>query len=291
MENLISLGGNTPVASQQIIDYYDHCQVDYSIVWHLKTHLSMHYGYWDKDVKNLRGALLRLNDELAIKAGITDSDAVLDAGCGVGGSSVYLANKYGCNVTGITLSKKQAAFATAQAANKGLSHKVDFQVRDFTATNFPDESFDVVWAIESVCHANEKADFLKEAFRVLKKGGRLIMADFFRNKQELDKEGQYWMNNWAATWAIPEFEYDKAFVAKAKNAGFTSVETNDVTENILPSARRLYYCFIPGIICDGTLRILGKRKPENKSNVWSTYYQYQALKRGFWNYHIFKATK
>jgi cyclopropane fatty-acyl-phospholipid synthase-like methyltransferase len=290
MENSASLG-YPAIAQQQIIDYYDHCQVDYSIVWHLKTHLSMHYGYWDKDVKNLRGALLRLNDELATRATISSSDVVLDAGCGVGGSSIHLAAKYGCKTTGITLSEKQAAFATAQAANKELSHKVDFLVNDFTATNFPDESFDVVWAIESVCHANEKADFLKEAFRVLKKGGRLIMADFFRNAQEPNAEGKYWLDKWAASWAVPEFEYDKVFVDKAWRTGFSSVELDDVTENILPSAKRLYYYFIPGVICDGTLRILGKRKLENRSNVWSTYYQYQALKRGFWNYHIIKATK
>lgn len=282
---------NATIENHNIVDYYDNCQVDYSIVWHLKTHLSLHYGYWDQTTKRLRDALIRMNDVLAQKVQINPSDKVLDAGCGVGGSAIYLAKKYNCSVDGITLSKNQVEFATEKADNKNLKHKLNFLVADFTKMPYNDNTFDVVWAVESVCHAHEKADFLKEAFRVLKKGGRLIIADFFRTMENPDTEQNKLLNNWGDTWAVPNFEYIKLFENKAVKAGFSVNKTQNITKNIRPSAERLYYCFVPGIICDGFLRFVGKRNHLHKANVWSTYYQYKSLKQDLWNYYIFSATK
>ena len=279
------------IDNQNIVEYYDNCQVDYSIVWHLKTHLSLHYGYWDHTTKRLREALLKMNDVLAQKINLMPSDKVLDAGCGVGGSAIYLAGKYNCSVHGITLSKNQADFAKAKAKEKNLGEKVIFSVADFTKMPFPDESFDVVWAVESVCHANDKKEFLKEAFRVLKKGGRLIIADFFRTMDKPDKLQDNLLTNWGKSWAVPHFEYIRNFEEISVETGFTSVESENITQNIRPSAERLYYCFVPGIICDGFLRLVGKRNQLHKANVWSTYYQYKSLKDNLWNYYIFSAKK
>ena len=143
--------------------------------------MAMHYGYWDKDTRNLRQSLTNMNVKLAELTGISKDDFVLDAGCGVGGSSIFLAKNFGCKVIGITLSSKQVEAAKMNALNNGISGKATFEINNYSSTNYPDEIFDVVWAIESVCHAAEKADFLREAHRILKKGGRLIMADFFSN--------------------------------------------------------------------------------------------------------------
>lgn len=279
------------LSQQDIINYYDHCQVDYSIVWHLKTHLSLHYGYWEPDTKRLRDALIKMNDVIAETVQIKESDKVLDAGCGVGGAAMYLAEKFNCHAHGITLSQNQVDFALNKAKERNLLDKVSFTAADFTKMPFPDESFDVVWATESVCHAHEKADFLKEAHRVLKKGGRLIVADFFRTMETPNQEEKALLDNWGKSWAVPHFEYINAFDDKAKMAGFSSTKTKNITQNIMPSAKRLYYCFVPGIICDGFLRAFGRRNKLHKANVWSTYYQYQSLKRNFWNYFIFMGVK
>lgn len=282
---------NKVIENHHIVDYYDNCQVDYSIVWHLKTHLSLHYGYWDDTTQKLRHALLKMNDVLADKVQIKSTDLVLDAGCGVGGSAIYLAQKYNCSVHGITLSKNQAEFAENKAKEKNLNHKTTFSVGDFTKMPFNDESFDVVWAVESVCHAHEKSDFLKEAFRVLKKGGRLIVADFFRKMENPDIGEDKLLKNWGKSWAVPHFEYIKHFEIKANKNGFSNLQIQNITKNIRPSAERLYYCFVPGIVCDGFLRFIGKRNKLHQANVWSTYYQYKSLKKDLWNYYIVSAKK
>ena len=120
-----------------------------------------------------------MNEVMMEAANIKSTDKVLDAGCGIGGSSIFLAEKIGCNVTGISLSEKQINKAKELAIKKKVEDKVDFKVMNYCATDFPDESFDIVWGCESICYADDKEQFIKEACRLLKPGGRLVVADGF----------------------------------------------------------------------------------------------------------------
>jgi cyclopropane fatty-acyl-phospholipid synthase-like methyltransferase len=281
---------NAVVTEKDIVNYYEQCQVDYEIVWHLNSQMCMHYGYWDDTTPTLRSALRNMNVKLAAFAKIKHDEKILDAGCGVGGSSIFLATKFHCEVEGITLSKQQVNYAIQKAGDLGL-HKVNFFVGNYLNTKFPDNYFDVVWAIESVCHAFDKRIFLEEAFRVLKKGGRLVVADFFSNGEKYNHDPNSWLQKWASTWAVPSFECLDNFKINAEEIGFNNIHSSNITSHILPTAKRLYYCFIPGVICDTFLRIFGKRTPLNKANVRSTLYQYKSLKAGMWSYHFFKAIK
>lgn len=278
------------MSEEEIIRYYDDCHQDYQIVWHLNSHYCMHYGYWNARTVNLRAALVEMNHQVALRAEVRNHQKVLDAGCGVGGSAFFLAQKLQCQVEGITLSKKQVEFATQKAYELNLSNRVRFSVGNFTSTHFDDGSFDVVWAIESVCHAAEKRDFLKEAFRVLKPGGRLIVADFFVNEKP-EENGKRWIQRWENAWAIPKFESLHDFLLKTSQVGFKQLMDENITDNIYPSAKRLYYCYIPGMICHNVLSLLGRRTDYNARNVWSTLYQYKALQKNLWNYHLVRAVK
>ncbi len=64
-------------------------------------------------------------------------------------------------------------------------------MQDYTQTSFADETFDHIWALESICCALKKTDFIKEAYRILKKGGGFAIADGFACKRNLtEKEWQ-----------------------------------------------------------------------------------------------------
>ena len=78
--------------------------------------------------------------------------------------------------TGITLSPVQANRATERAKIAGLESNVNFLVADALNMPFPDESFDLVWSLESGEHMPDKIKFLQECCRVLKPGGTLILA-------------------------------------------------------------------------------------------------------------------
>lgn len=276
---------------QDIARYYDLSEVHYRLFWNLDKSQSLHYGYWDKSTKSFHDALLNLNKVLAAKASIVQTDVILDAGCGVGGSSLWLARNFGCRVEGISLTMKQVEKANYFAKEAGLSDNVNFTQQDFSQTHFPSASFDVVWAIESVCHAEDKSLFLREAFRLLKKGGRLVMADFFKTK-DLPEKGEKMVKRFANSWAINDFAVWEEFEQQAYESGFQNVETEDAGRAILPSAKRLYRSYFLGKPAAVLYRIFnGKPTSLAANNVDSAYLQYATLKKGWWKYRLVKAVK
>ena len=278
-------------SNKDIEQYYDLSQTHYKRVWNLQKSRSLHYGYWDSSTKNFHEALLNINKVLAAKAAIKKENNVLDAGCGIGGSSLWLAKNIGCNVTGISLSAKQVATANKLSAEENLQTIAIFEQKDFTATNYPSESFDVVWAIESVCHAADKSKFIAEAYRLLKKGGRLIMADFFK-QQNLSGKAAALITQWANGWAIDDFATIESFTEQLTHAGFTKAIIEDATTKIIPSAKRLYRAYFPGVV-GGFLYKLFNPKPTiyGKKNIDTAYLQYKALKKNLWTYKIVLAEK
>jgi tocopherol O-methyltransferase len=164
---------------RQIQEFYDASSGLWEGIW--GEH--MHHGYYgpDGNLKKLdrRLAQIDLIEELLAWAGefaIDRPQNILDVGCGIGGSSLYLAEKFGARVTGITLSPVQANRAKERAKAAGLQEMTDFQVANALDQPFADNSFDLVWSLESGEHMPDKAKFLQECYRVLKPGGTLILA-------------------------------------------------------------------------------------------------------------------
>lgn len=274
----------------KIIDYYDQTEIDYRLIWHLDSQMAMHYGFWDKTTKNFIQALQRENEILSQIVKIKRSDLVLDAGCGVGGSSIYLAKKYGCRVVGVTLSRQQVVKAKDNAIKHQVDHLTEFKVTDFTKTKFKSNTFDVVWAVESVCHTPSKQKFIKESFRILKKDGRLILADFFV-KDKFSFTEEKIVSSWLKGWSVKSLESMERFQRFLKETGFKNVITKNMTGKIRPSAKRMYVYYFPGLVVGWGLKLLGLRSKVQNDNIWAAYYQYQALKRNLWEYGVFYAQK
>ncbi len=277
-------------SKNDIARYYDLSEVHYRKIWKLDKSRSLHYGYWDSSVKNFHEALLNINKVLAEAAQIKEGEKILDAGCGVGGSAIWLAKEKNCPVTGISLNENQINKAIALAKTSGVTEKVLFEQKDYSNTLYPDNSFDVVWAIESVCYADDKSDFLKEAYRILKPGGRLIIADFFRRKNLSPKERDQ-ITKWAACWAINDFSTTEDFDDKLKSC-FHDIAWENATDAIMPSAKKLYRSYFAGIVGAKLYQFFNPHATElGKNSVQSAYLQYRTLKRGLWKYQIVKAVK
>ncbi len=277
--------------NEDISRYYDLSEVHYRRVWKLDKSRSLHYGYWDESVKNFHEALLNINKVLAEYAEIKEGEKVLDAGCGVGGSSIWLAKEKNCRVTGISLNERQVDQANISAMKFGLSDKVLFEQKDYTNTFYPSNSFDVVWAIESVCYADDKGMFLKEAYRILKPGGRLIIADFFKSENLTPKDAKL-VQQWAHGWAVNDFATTKEFYLKLVAANFQNIKMMEATEAIMRSAKKLYRSYFIGIIGAKLYRILKPNATSlGKNNVHNAYLQYKTLKKRLWKYQIVRAMK
>jgi tocopherol O-methyltransferase len=165
----------TSTLNSQIQQFYDASSGLWEQVW--GEH--MHHGYYGptgKEKKDRRQAQIDLIEELLNWAGVEQAKEILDVGCGIGGSSIYLAQKFNARAVGITLSPVQASRATERALEAGLATDVQFQVADALDMPFADDTFDFVWSMESGEHMPDKEKFLQECYRVLKPGGTFLMA-------------------------------------------------------------------------------------------------------------------
>lgn len=282
---------NNGITHRQIVDYFDTCDIDYKLFWNLDKSYAMHFGYWDEKVKNFPQALERENEILAEKAKIKSSDVVLDAGCGVGGSSIFLAKKFGCKMIGITLSKKQVETATKNAERSGVANLTEFFVMDFENTTFSDEKFDVVWAIESVCYANSKKKFLESINRILKPSGRLIIADGFAVKKDYNDNEKDIIQKCLSGWGVNFLETARNFEIFLAQNGFHHISFTDITKNIMPSSKRLYQYSFPGMFFGKIAEFLKIRTKTQTGNIVAAHYQHIALLRNLWEYGIFYAEK
>lgn len=276
---------------ERIIQYYDHCEQDYRLFWDLDHSHAMHAGYWDAQTSTLRQALRRENEILAEKVGIKFSDHVLDAGCGVGGSAIFLAQQYSCQVKGITLSAKQVETARRKAAAAKVNPLPVFEVMDYARTRFEDHTFDVVWGVESVCHAPDKKLFLEEAARVMKPGGRLIVADGFAMRKAYTGRDAIQMSRWLRGWGVDSLETVDSFYSHLIQAGFTNISYENITTHVIPSSRRLYWYSWPAVSLSKCLELVGLRTSHQTENLVGARYQYITLKRNLWQYGIFKAER
>lgn len=122
-----------------------------------------------------RVTFTRLHDVLLEQVGILAGPRALDAGCGLGGTMLTLAESLGATCVGLTLSPSQAATANAEAARRQLGARVRADVRSFDDP--PPGPFDLIVAIESLAHSLDPARSVAALSETLAPGGRLIVVD------------------------------------------------------------------------------------------------------------------
>lgn len=272
--------------------HYDECYRDYLFAWCNSDNLALHYGYWDQSTPyRQHQALLNKNQVLYDKAGIKSSDHVLDAGCGIGGSSIWMAKQHGNRVTGITISAKQADYARQHATRHGVGELANFEVTDFCQTPFADASFDVAWALESSCHALNKGDFLRESWRVLKPGGRLVVCDGFLLQRQFNERQWRAVLTCLNGWAVPNLCARDEFTQLLQLQGFAEIECHDITPQTLPSADYMYKVAKRLQPVQKISQWLGLRTPAQTANYLVGLAQHQLFSENLTEYLIFTARK
>ena len=182
----------------------------------------IHLGYYsDEDMAKGAGTLLgcKVKDFIEAKFDFVDKmlewsecppepARVLDVGCGIGGTSRHLAKRLGPNskVQGITLSPNQVKRATELAAAQGVDN-ASFQVMNALEMDFPDNTFDLVWACESGEHMPDKKKYVEEMIRVLKPGGTIVIATWCQRETppEFTPEEEANLKFLYEEWAHPYF--------------------------------------------------------------------------------------
>ncbi len=196
----------------------------------------VHLGFYGDPPtqKDFRKAKIDFVHELVQWSGLDQlppGSRVLDLGCGIGGSSRILAEDYGFDVLGITISPAQALRAR-ELTPEGLSCR--FEVMDALDLQLDQGSFDAVWSVEVGPHISDKQRFADELLRVLRPGGYLALADWNR-RDNLDGEmsllEKWVMRQLLVQWAHPEFASIYGFRNNLINSPFCdgAVQSDDWT--------------------------------------------------------------
>jgi tocopherol O-methyltransferase len=228
-----------PTLTQKIQQFYDTSSSLWEQIW--GEH--MHHGYYGvdgKQPKERRQAQVDLIEELLLWAKVQQATRILDVGCGIGGSSLYLAEKFGAIATGITLSPVQATRATERAIAAGLATgrpSAQFQVADALNLPFADQSFDFVWSLESGEHMPDKTRFLQECYRVLQPGGTCLMVTWCHRpieQQPLTADERQHLEDIYRVYCLPYVLSLPEYTAIAQTIGFQQIQTADWSTAVAP---------------------------------------------------------
>lgn len=232
---------------ENVGDEYDSWTEDGVLEYYWGEHIHLGYyteeerqkGYKKKDFKQ---AKLDFVDQMLKWSGAKSPSRVLDVGCGIGGTTRILAKNFpDAKTQGITLSKSQVKRGTELAAEQGLGN-CSFQVMDALHMDFPDDTFDLVWACESGEHMPDKKLYVEEMTRVLKPGGTLVIACWCQREEspqtpftsEEKDQLQFLYDEWAHPYFISNLEFGRLMDGTGK---LQAVEVEDWTQPTIDSWR------------------------------------------------------
>src|SRR4030042_3057740 len=168
----------------------------------------IHHGYYEKGIRTYVQSVLNMNDFigrlLQLETKGNQIKQVLDAGCGIGGTVIYLAKKYpNVKFQGITIVPEHIKIAKNLAKENQVANNTDFIQADFIDTDFPANQFNAIYLIESASYAQKKQMLIHALHRILKPGATLIIVDCFRTTILLNQLLNRFYIWFCKAWGIP----------------------------------------------------------------------------------------
>lgn len=234
--NIRSLLGED-ISSQFVVDYYKQSDYGYRVFHSMEgsVHMALNFdGQFDATGYYGQAKLVR---EYIAQTG---AKRVLELGSGKGFNSIYLAKAISeSRFTGIDLTPDHVAIAEKKRQEVRVNN-AHFLVGNFQNLPFDSEEFDLIFEVESICHADDMSQALSEAYRVLRPGGLFVLFDGFRKPgyERLGKEVQTASRLAEVTMAVGRSWVIDQWVQLANNAEFQVERVEDFSEAIMPNLLR-----------------------------------------------------
>ncbi len=175
------------------------------------------------------GRGIEATHEIVADIGIAAADHLLDVGSGIGGPSRYIADRFGCRVTGIDLTAEFCDAARHLTRMLGLEARVDYQQGNALAMPFGDASFDGAYSMNVSMNIADKAGFYREIYRVLRPGAWLVLSELARGPSD----GLGYPTPWARTAESSFLETPAATAAGLEACGFKQMTSRDTVKETL----------------------------------------------------------
>jgi tocopherol O-methyltransferase len=214
------------VRKEDIRHHYNLTTLFYRLLW--GRHI--HHGLWSAD-ESANVAQQKLTETLADEAGIRPGNRVLDVGCGMGSSSIYLAAERHCHVTGLTISPVQRQWAQWAARWHKINERARFLCTDAEQVEFPPESFDVVWSIECTEHLFAKPHFFRRVADWLRPGGRVAICAWLAGDRS-DSDAVLEVHRVCEGFLCPSLGTAEDYMGWMKEAGLNSLRFQDWTASV-----------------------------------------------------------
>jgi MPBQ/MSBQ methyltransferase len=238
VERVVAVAGaERPKVSLE--EYYTEAGADYA-AW--SPEFNMHFGYfrWGMNPFNRERMLEQMNAEVLRRLRLDEeaSTRVLDMGCGLGATLRSIERRLPrAELTGITRVPWQVEQAT-QLNRRAGCERVQVVEGNYERTAFATGAMDAVYAVESSCHAHgaDKRQLLMEARRLLRPGGRLVVADGF-----LERGGGLYglqraiVRKLCECWVIDTWGEVDAFTGELERLGFEEIEVECLQYRVAPS--------------------------------------------------------
>ena len=206
--------------------------------WQYLLGEDFHYGYFKQADEPLEVATNNLTVLMAEKGSVGPGISVLDVGCGIGSPACFLAERYACQVTGISTSPTGVEHAGRRAKERGCSDRVSFSIGDGMDNAMPDASFDRVWVLEASHLMPRKPALLAECARVLRRDGTLVLCDIILRRDlppaEILRRSRDFLHLHYA-FGHAKLESLETYRRLAKLAGLEVREAMDISDSVFPT--------------------------------------------------------
>ena len=223
------------IGTEYVVDYYVQSNHGYHIFHSTEgsVHMALNFdGVFNTDGYYEQARIVNKSiNELGAKR-------VLELGSGKGFNSIFLA-KHNPDVEFIGIDLVPLHVSQAQQEGKGVTN-LRFQIGNLQALEFASQTFDLLFEVESICHATDAKLALSESYRVLKPGGRFIVFNGFRKPgfEQLEANLQIASKLVEASMAVDHPWIIEEWIDVACEVGFKEIEVRDVSHAIMPNLAR-----------------------------------------------------